>query len=217
MFRKRHRISELEAYTRQLREYLDKFREEREALARRLDIIEWRLKALIKVHFPSRYRNDLSAEDCIAILSEELNNVAEAILRMENTRTGGLRQDIKAGEQRTIVYAKLERLGEELKETLKQVLLGYCTINSLAKALNVRSHEAKSILSDLVNKGWLDVLKVRPLRHSKAFDIYFPSPYSLIACDKSTSLQMLLGRLCLLAGILGFSLEPLPSRESSHH
>ena len=74
MFRKRRKIFELEAYTRQLKEYLDKFRKERETLARRLDIIEWRLRALIKVHFPSRYKDGLSAEDCITILSEELNN-----------------------------------------------------------------------------------------------------------------------------------------------
>ena len=184
MFRKRRRVSELEAYTRQLREYLDKFREERDVLARRLDIIEWRLRALIKVHFPSRYKDGLSAEDCITILSEELNNIAETISRIKYTCIEGSRQDTKAEEQRTIIYAKLERLDEEHKGIFKQVLLGYCTVNSLAKVLNIKSYKIKSILSELVDKGWLDVLKVRPLRHSEVFDVYFPSPYGLIACEK---------------------------------
>jgi len=184
MFRKRRRVSELEAYTKQLREYLDKFREERDVLARRLDVIEWRLRALIKVHFPSRYKDGLSAEDCITILSEELNNIAETISRIKSTCIEGSRQSVKAEEQRTIVYAKLERVDEEHKEIFKQVLLGYCTVNSLTKALNIKSHKIKSMLSELVDKGWLDVLKVRPLRHSEAFDIYFPSPYGLIACEK---------------------------------
>ena len=184
MFRKRRRLSELEAYTKQLREYLDKFREERDSLARRLEMLEWRLKALIKVYFPSRFHNNLKAEDCIAILSEELQHVAEALAKAKSMPSPEGSEEAESRDERERVYGRLERLSDELREALKHALLGYCTINSLAKVFSIRPHKAKSMLSNLVDSGWLDALKVKPLRRNEAFGIYFPSPYGLIACEK---------------------------------
>ena len=185
MFRHKHKIAELEAHVKQLSEYVERFRQERDSLARRLEILEWRLKALIKIYFPSRFHSSLRAEDCVAILSEELQHVVEVLTKvklMPSPEPSGLAESI--GEERVKVYTRLERLSDELKGALKQALLGYCTINSLTKALSIRPHKVRSVLSSLVDSGWLDALKVKPLRRGEVFDIYFPSPYGLIACEK---------------------------------
>lgn len=73
-------------------------------------------------------------------------------------------EKIKSRNEREHIYEKLERLNNKLREALKHVLLGYCTINSLVRAFSTRPHKAKSLLSSLVNLGWLDVLRVRPFR-----------------------------------------------------
>ena len=48
----------------------------------------------------------------------------------------------------------------------------------------MRSRDVRNRLSSLVDAGWLDVLKVKYLRGKRIFDIYFPSPHGLIACEK---------------------------------
>ena len=82
---------------------------ERDSLAKRLEIIEWKLKALVKVYFPSRYQDKLRAEDYIAILSEELRHVAEVLVKaksMPRSEGSGLTESIE--EERTKVYTKLK-------------------------------------------------------------------------------------------------------------
>ncbi|RLF22529.1 MAG: hypothetical protein DRN15_08815 [Thermoprotei archaeon] len=184
MFRRKHKVAELEAHVKQLSEYVERFRQERDLLAKRLEVIEWRLKALIKVYFPSRFHNGLSAEECITILSKGLQHVAEVLAKAKSMPSPEGSERIESRGERERVYERLERLDDELKEALKHALLGYCTVNSLAKVLSISSHKAKVMLSSLVGSGWLDALKVKPLRRGEAFDIYFPSPYGLIACEK---------------------------------
>ncbi|RLF23125.1 MAG: hypothetical protein DRN15_07255 [Thermoprotei archaeon] len=184
MFKRKHKIAELEAHVKQLSEYVERFRQERDLLAKRLEMLEWRLKALIKVYFPSRFHSNLKAEDCIAILSEELQHVTEALAKVKIMPSSEGSGRVESRSERDHVYERLERLNDELKEALKHALLGYCTVNSLAKVLSIRPHRARSLLSSLVDLGWLDALKVKPLRRGEVFDIYFPSPYGLVACDK---------------------------------
>ena len=73
------RLIELEAYIKQLEEFVNKFRSERNELAEKLRVIEWRLKGLIQVYFPSRFKSNLSADECLAILSEELEHISELL------------------------------------------------------------------------------------------------------------------------------------------
>ena len=79
-----------------------------------------------------------SAEEC---------NITEAMSRIKHTCTEGSRQDVKAEEQRTIVYAKLVRLNESIQRNSQT-----SPTRLLYNKLNVKSHKARSILSDIVNK-----------------------------------------------------------------
>jgi len=179
------KIVELESYIRQLEEFIDKFRAERNELAKKLKVIERRLKGLIQVYFPSRFKSDLTADECLAILSEELEYISELLSKMRNESKARMSTSVDGLiEERSKVYFRLDRLDNYLKNILSHVLLGYCTVNSLAKCLNLHSRDVKSYLSSLVDLGWLDVLKVKYLRRKQLFDIYFPSPHGLIACEK---------------------------------
>jgi len=179
------RLADLEVYVKQLEEFVDKFRSERDEFAKRLEVVEWRLKGLVKVYFPSRFRADLNLEGCLAILADELERVNEFISKFNKTSIIESRSESEGGvEKRSKVYSRLEILDVKSRGILSKVLLGYCTVNSLAKVLNVRRVEVKESLSRLVELGWLDVLKVKRLRGKEVFDAYFPSPYGLIACER---------------------------------
>ena len=179
------RLIELEAYIKQLESFIDKFRSERDELTEKLRVIEWRLKGLIRVYFPSRFKSSLTVDECLTILSEELEHISELLSKVRSES----KAEIIAGnnslvEERSRVYSRLDRLDDSLRNILYHVLLGYCTVNSLAKYLNLRSKSVKEKLSSLVDLGWLDVLKVKYLRSKQLFDVYFPSPHGLIACEK---------------------------------
>jgi len=69
----RSKLAELEAHIKQLHEYIERFRQGRDSLARRLEMLEWQLKGLIKVHFPSRYKHDLKVKTVLPYYLKSFN------------------------------------------------------------------------------------------------------------------------------------------------
>ena len=184
--RKDRELEQLRVAVVQLEAYLKKYQEEVDRLKERLEVLEWRLRGLVKVFYPQKYTTGMSAEECIRVLCEELES--SRIKSLKRPLFGEERVLGGESSERARVEVRLERLSREELEVLKRVLLGYCNYTTLVRRGGlegvVERSRIKGVLEKLVSNGWLNILKVKRLRSRSTTEVYFPSPYGLIACEK---------------------------------
>jgi len=187
--KKRSREEEYRALLIQYEEILSKLRRENKELKKRLEDAERRVQSALKLFFPELYakKKPSDLDQALRLLVDGLDSMRRELQRLRESRivspeaTGETLQEERPDAQR--IKARLRKLSEKEVEALKLALMGFCTVNSLSREMKIEWREADALLSRLHDKGFLDVLRVKPSREPRGFPVFFPSPHGEAAAE----------------------------------
>ncbi|RLE79089.1 MAG: hypothetical protein DRJ52_09120, partial [Thermoprotei archaeon] len=147
------------------------------------------MQSALKVFFPELYarKKPSDLDQALRLLVDGLDSMRRELQRLREERkvspeaTGETLREERPDAQR--IKARLRKLSEKEVEALKLALMGFCTVNSLLREMKIEWREADALLSRLHDKGFLDVLRVKPSREPRGFPVFFPSPYGEVASE----------------------------------